>query len=298
MKKVELIHNPRAGNGTFTKARLMKLLRSKGFNCRYFSTKEKGWENFANNSDIIVAGGDGAVRKTAAEILKRKLLHRPASISVFPLGTANNIARSLGIKSDAKSFPSLWKHTINFDVGRLYGVPGEKFFLESFGLGLFPWLMHRMRKYGREEIKSAEERMQKALELLTELVQGAEPIVCSIEVDRKKYSGKYLMVEVMNTPRLGPNLLLSPDSSTSDGEFEVVLLEEKNRDAFHKRVLVKSRGEKKFPMLKTVRGKNISIQCAETCMHADDQLLEVEEHRKIRIHAKKGLLNFWAPQKG
>ncbi len=78
--------------------------------------KTEGWEKIeALKTDLIVlAGGDGTVRKAAPHILGKEI-----PIGLFPLGTANNIAKTLGISGDTESVAATWGHgTLKpYDVG-------------------------------------------------------------------------------------------------------------------------------------------------------------------------------------
>src|SRR5690606_9748775 len=97
-----------------------------------------------------------------------------------------------------------------FDVGRIYGIKKSKFFLESFGVGLFPELMLRMKKQDNGEKESVQKSLQTALEVLRELVEDARARFCRVNLDGVIHKGNYLMVEIMNTVSIGPRLNLAP----------------------------------------------------------------------------------------
>src|SRR5680860_18619 len=99
MKIAQIIHNPTSGNAEHSKEELIKMVEKTGYEVHYISTNDEGWEKFdQNNLDlIVVAGGDGTVRKLAAVLLKNNVPDKQIPIHVLPFGTANNIARSLGI---------------------------------------------------------------------------------------------------------------------------------------------------------------------------------------------------------
>ncbi len=42
------------------------------------------------------------------------------------------------------------------------------------------------------------------------------------------HSGRFLLVEVMNSRSIGPNLDLSPQADPGDGQFEIVLCRKMN----------------------------------------------------------------------
>ena len=91
--RVLLIHNPKAGNRKHSKKELMASLTRCGHQAFYQSAKARGWKKtFKKPVDLaIAAGGDGTVHKTAWQLLDSGL-----PLSILPLGTANNLARSLG----------------------------------------------------------------------------------------------------------------------------------------------------------------------------------------------------------
>src|SRR5690349_12611797 len=76
MKNIQLLHNPAAGEGQYSKKDLLRIICSEGHECSYSSTKKEGWECLTNEQPdfIAVAGGDGTVRKLARELLNRKVL--------------------------------------------------------------------------------------------------------------------------------------------------------------------------------------------------------------------------------
>src|SRR5690606_30915818 len=127
MKFAKLLHNPGAGEGDLTKKDLITLIQSAGFGCSYSSTKKKGWENIESMETdfLILAGGDGTVRKVASELLDKKLLDKKLPIGLLPFGTANNIAKTLGIIGDTNHIIQSWneKYLKKFDVGKIYGLP-------------------------------------------------------------------------------------------------------------------------------------------------------------------------------
>src|SRR5688572_2743151 len=104
MKSANLLHNPKAGGGEYSKKRLTALIRAAGFDCSYSSTKKRGWEKIeaADGDFIVLAGGDGTVRKVAGGLLDKNV-----PIGVLPLGTANNIAKTLGLHPDNMSIEDI-----------------------------------------------------------------------------------------------------------------------------------------------------------------------------------------------
>jgi diacylglycerol kinase (ATP) len=131
-----LVHNPTAGTGSHSADALTALLKEAGYSVSSCSTKISGYKKaLAKHADLIlIAGGDGAVTKVI-----RCLSDYDIPIAILPLGTANNIARSLSIEGDPDVLlECLRKHaTRPFDVGVVMGPWGERRFGEGVGVGLF-----------------------------------------------------------------------------------------------------------------------------------------------------------------
>src|SRR5262245_66643559 len=87
-----------------------------------------------------------------------------------------------------------------------------------------------MRKIKKEKIRTPEEEIKTALETLREIIFSYEPKQCNLKIDGTDHSGKFLMTEIMNTKLIGPNLFLSPHGDPGDGEFEVIMIPEKDKE--------------------------------------------------------------------
>src|SRR5260370_2964915 len=88
-----VVHNPKAGDRKHSKKQLLASLTRSGHQAFYQSIKKRGWKRaFEKPVDLVIAaGGDGTVHKTA-----RQLLDSGIPLAILPLGTVNNLARSLG----------------------------------------------------------------------------------------------------------------------------------------------------------------------------------------------------------
>jgi len=128
--RILLVHNPEAGDGEPTGQRLKERLVQAGHKPIYRSAKKKGWKRALKKKLdlVLVAGGDGTVGKVA-----EKLIGTGLPFSVLPLGTANNLARTLGFRqSKEQLIAGLSKgKRADFDVGLASGPLGETLFLRG-----------------------------------------------------------------------------------------------------------------------------------------------------------------------
>ncbi len=95
---------------------------------------------------VIAAGGDGTVSDVAHAIM-RAALRPAAALAIVPLGTANNVARALGLMSCRQGTPraiDLAVKTVlqgaerRIDLGRV----GARHFVGSFALGMDADILH------------------------------------------------------------------------------------------------------------------------------------------------------------
>jgi diacylglycerol kinase family enzyme len=299
MKVVNLLHNPTAGNEDHAKEELISLLEENGFECSYSSIK-KDWKKMDEKGDFIVAaGGDGTIRKITKELLGRKRSEKTWPIALLPLGTANNIAQTLEINGATTDIIQSWHHaeTKKFDVGQIRQLPDAEFFLESFGYGIFPFLIKKMKKIDKKEIETPEVELQKALEVLHEIIFSYEPKQCMLKIDGVDHSGKFLLVEIMNTKLIGPNLFLSPHGDPGDGQFEVILIPESDKEKLAAYISDKLKGIEVPYTFNHVKSKNINISWEGTHVHVDDEIIKIEKGKEIEIELREGLLEFLVPKK-
>jgi diacylglycerol kinase (ATP) len=298
MKFAKLLHNPEAGDGHFGKKELIARIQAAGFGCSYSSTKKAGWEKIGSKDTdfIILAGGDGTVRRVSASLLNRKLLERKLPIALLPFGTANNIAKTLGLSHEpVDKIIASWneKHIKKFDIGRIYGLRKNKFFLESFGVGIFPDLIHQMDKQHPGDVNTAEKSLETALAVLHDLIMHAESKFCKIKIDDVQHKGNYLLVEVMNTTSIGPKLNLAPLADPGDGRFDVVLIAEKQREQFADYVEKKLQGVEQVPFFDLLRARRLEIFWDGTKAHVDDQNVRLKKGTTVEIELLHGLLEFF-----
>jgi diacylglycerol kinase family enzyme len=296
MKVGQLLHNPGAGDEGHEKEDLISLIESNGFECRYSSTKKEKIEKaLTKDSDfLILAGGDGTIRKVTKELIKRKAIDKTWPIGLLPLGTANNIARTLELEGKHEELIKSWhdENYKNFDVGKISNIKEASFFLESMGFGIFPYLMKQMDKNGKEEIEDPKQRMKAALKLLHQSIFSYEEKYCNLKVDGHDYSGNYLLVEIMNTKSIGPNLLLAPGADPGDGLFNVIAIPKTDKEKFTAYVMSKINDREETYEFADIKGKEITVSWHGTHVHVDDEVIKLEKDIEVKIELRERLLQF------
>lgn len=299
MKRAQLLHNPGAGEKDFSKEELTKIIEAEGIGIKYSSVKKDGWDDFRDDIDfIIVAGGDGTVRRTAKALVKRRVIDKQFPIALLPHGTANNVATTLDISGEVIDIVRSWhKFKLKkFDIGKVRGLKEEVFFLEGFGFGIFPKLMKVMKKLEDELSDDRDEKIKTAREVLHDVVLAYEPRHCKVVADDVDYSGRYILVEVMNTTSIGPNLGLSGSGDPGDGVFEVVLISENDQRKFEKFLLNRINGKEDNYSFSKIKAKKIEISWEGKDVHADDELFKIDRATEVSVEILPGILQFMVPE--
>ena len=295
MPKAKLIHNPKAGNGALNNKQLIRLLKKEGYDVTYADSKKGGWDNWDEDDDIIiVAGGDGTVRKVTKKLLQRQLIDKRFPIAVLPLGTANNIASTFYAEKDVKTVIAQWElqHKRPIDIARVRGIKKENFFIEGLGAGVFPELMKAM-SLQKTKASDAKGELRAAQKLFEETVQNYKPHFCNLIIDGKDYSGEYLLIEIMNMQAVGPRLDLALHADPSDGVLEIVLVNAEEQQKLAGYARLKHRGEEADYNFHSVKGKDIRIQWSGPSIHLDDQLIRTKKNTAIHIQEEPGLMLFF-----
>jgi diacylglycerol kinase (ATP) len=229
---------------------------------------------------VVAAGGDGTVAM-AADIAARA----STALAILPLGTANNIATSLGINAPVRELVSSWStaRRMPFDLGRARGASKEWLVLEGVGGGLVPAGIARAQgeQKKRHEMTPAAE-VAAAVRVFRDTLAGLEPHHWSLVLDGKPISGEFLLVEVLNIRSIGPNLVFAPDAIPSDGFFDVVLAQECHREELLTYLERHAEGRPTRLALPGHRAREVAVErCIE--LHIDDERVDTCELGRITI---------------
>jgi diacylglycerol kinase family enzyme len=294
--RVALVYNPSSGEEDHDRAALVERLEAAGHVVRHASVKEDGWERLiAESAEIVVAaGGDGTVRKVFKEVPTGG-----ASVSVVPLGSANNIARTLGLAGYGvdRLVGGLDGGTrVRYDIGHVKAPSVETVFVEAFGGGAFAEALERAEPIDAD----GEEQLEVGLRLLVAAFAESEAREWYVEVDGHDASGAFVAVEVMNIKEAGPNIPLAPGADPGDGRLDVVLVGPELRSAmlaYLERRL--SDEEAQAPVLPTLPGRRVLLRPpADSPLRVDDQTLDRRSHgadAEIVITAAARVLTLIAP---
>jgi diacylglycerol kinase (ATP) len=268
-----LLHNKDAGSvpGAHSKEELLRLLRAAGYQVTYQSTKKPGVRKTLRNPGrlVVIAGGDGTIGKVLA-----RLDRRDVPVALLPLGTANNIATSLGISGSPEALiPRLPTARLRrLDMGLATRGEASAAFLESAGIGLFAEFLKRADKRLDDDLASRGVKLQQGIELLHQMTPEAAARRIRISADGEDLSGSYLLAVALNIRIIGPRLLLAPEGQPGDGQLDLLLVEPEGREALSGYLESGVRGEPaRFPF-PLRRAHQIRMGWTAGAGHLDDRL--------------------------
>jgi diacylglycerol kinase (ATP) len=162
---------------------------------------------------VILGGGDGTMNAAAKGLIEAR---RP--LGILPLGTANDLARSLGIPEDI----TLATNVIidgrrrSIDLGEVNGNP----FFNVASIGLSADLAAELTS----ELKRRFGRVGYAIAALSVLLR-AEPFRATIEANGRKARALTLQIAVGNGLYYGGGMAIDKNARIDDGTLDLYSLE-------------------------------------------------------------------------
>jgi diacylglycerol kinase (ATP) len=272
--QVTLVYNPGAGLERHPDPRkLRKLIEAAGHKVRLQSSKESGWTAaLKKKTDLVaVAAGDGTVGRVA-----RRMAGRGVPVALLPMGTANNIARSLGVADlPVEEHIRAWKDAprVAFDAATATGPWGSRRIVEGLGIGLFAWTMPQAKdSKALARIESPKKALAHVVGMLRDRVEHYKARDLTVTLDGRDLSGSYVLLEAMNLQFIGPNLLLAPGVKPGDGLLHVVTAGEGERERLSRYLGRWSMKRATTVDLPTYAGRKLRISRGDYEAHVDDRL--------------------------
>lgn len=222
-RHARLIFNPSSGSGGDDSgerlAQVVSALRAHGIEPQVgIKTSGKAARTLARKAVkdgyplVVVAAGDGTIGDVAGELLESS-----TALGIIPIGTMNNVARSLGIPLEIDDACALigMGTTRHIDVGRVIanGPSKAEIFLECAGVGLSSVLAAAGQ--------SVEKHHWSHLPTILKRFSEEQISTMTVEVDGVTLEPRTHMVTVSNSPLLGNNLLAAPGAKMDDGLLDV-----------------------------------------------------------------------------
>jgi diacylglycerol kinase family enzyme len=285
--RISLFYNQGAGEGESLK-QIRKTLERQGYTVVQVVKDEADLgQLLATPTDLVVAaGGDGTVSAAA-----RVLAGRGTPLAILPIGTANNIARSVGTHASVEDASRRWRtqDPQTFDIGVVAGAGGERPFVEGVGIGFIPAGIRAMDAKPPDEQDATESKLEQAIAKFRAVLSKLQPRPTKLTLDGVVTSGEFLLVEVLNIRSIGPNLELSHEANPTDGLLTVVTATEKEREALDDYLKQLLGGKKAHVSLAARHVRRVDLGGWEQ-IHVDDEVLTLSPDAQVSIRIEPAAL--------
>lgn len=218
---------------------------------------------------VVAAGGDGTVHEVANGVLQSE--RRDVIFSVWPIGSANDYAFSLGMdqwwKRRRERLPT---QVMEVDVGRVTAAGRERFMVGNLGVGF----------NGMVTIEARKTAWLRGMPLyawafLKAMVRHFATPAMTLRFDDREVTVPTLALSVLNAQREG-NFPLRPAAKLDDGWFDYMHATRLTRGHLLRYLPAMAAGKlpEKHRLLHLGRTKRINVRSeAPLCVHADGEFV-------------------------
>ena len=271
LRGARLIFNPSSGRDTDDNAaRLTEIvqgLRTHGIRALIgLKTSGKAARGLARDAVqagdplVVVAAGDGTIEEVASQ-----LVGSSTALGIIPIGTNNNLARSLGVPLAIDEACALIGMGIrrHVDVGRVISSeqPDVEYFLEGAGVGLSAIAAMAGQAVEKHRWRVVPGALRKFFE--------SKPGTVRVEMDGIIVETKSHIVTVSNSPLMGNNLMVAPGAKMDDGWLDVVIYDGMGDAALVQHFMGAAGGTPE--KLKSHRARHVRITSEQPVMASSDK---------------------------
>lgn len=201
---------------------------------------------------VIIGGGDGTLNRVVDVLVETQL-----PLGILPLGTANDLARTLGLP---QSIPDACRAIAqgkrrSIDLGWVNG----KYFFNVASLGLSVKITRRLSQ-GMKQRWGILAYAISAVQALTQL----HPFRAEIRVDGETVAVKTLQIAVGNGRYYGGGMAIAEDAAIDDQRLDLYSLEVKHLWQFIPLLWKMRRGQQaSLPWVRGLHGQEIAIDTRE-----------------------------------
>jgi diacylglycerol kinase (ATP) len=174
---------------------------------------------------LVAAGGDGTLSQIVNGIATADLFSK-IPVTLLPLGSGNDFAKTLGVSSDPRRFVEIVRanriRQVNIgqiDYTRFNGAAGRSFFINVADVGMGPEVVRRAGKLNNR-VMGATVNYYKSI-LATFL--SYKPVIVHAEEINWKWSGVTRSLAVANGKFYGHGLCVAPDADPADDRLDVLI---------------------------------------------------------------------------
>ena len=278
LKHARLIFNPSSGrddeNNAVRLAHVVSSLRAHGIEAHVslktsgHAARELARKAVRNGHPlVVVAAGDGTIAEVAAQLIGSSTV-----LGIVPIGTMNNLARSLGVPLDIDDACALigMGTTRNIDVGRVItdGNSQAEYFMECAGVGLSAIAALAGQTFEKRRWRLLPRALRRFFE--------SKPGKIIVEMDDTVVEASTRLVTVSNAPLMGNNMLAAPEAKMDDGLLDVQIYDGMGDAALVEHFMSASSGSP--GPVKTYRVRHVRITAEEPVLTNSDMNITRERH--------------------
>ncbi len=209
----------------------------------------------AGHDRVIAIGGDGTVQEVVNGLLRQR---SPPELGIVPLGSGNDLARSLGLPTELASAwrAAIGRKTRSTDVAHARnGDATERWFASAGGIGFDAQVAAAMIERGGWQAG----RAGYLLTTLSELRRYSNRPI-RLTVDGISSDHHVLLVAIANGAYYGGGMRIAPDAQPDDGMLDVCVVGDVSRLTAIRQLPNLYRGTHvRHPQVSMLRGRSIEI---------------------------------------
>ncbi len=166
---------------------------------------------------IVLAGGDGTINLALDALLEIDM-----PVGILPLGTANDLARSLEIPLalDGAVDVILAGHLSRVDAGRVNDVS----FINAIGIGMGPQMTREMDAKSKSHLG-----VLAYFKGIVQVLKHQHVFHARIKSEDRSSEGEYCQITIANGIHYGGGMTIAADAELNDGQLDVLLVRKQSR---------------------------------------------------------------------
>ncbi|PLP56078.1 diacylglycerol kinase [Mesorhizobium loti] len=241
---------------------------------------------------VIAAGGDGTTSEVADGLLQAaREGHDHTALGLLPCGTGTDFARGLGLLGDVDGLVQriAGAEVRHVDVGRISyigdrGALASRHFINIASLGLSGQVdraVNADRRKGRMAAKTLF-----LWRTVTEFLRYRfQDVVITID-DGEPIEARVALVAVANGRFFGGGMMIAPDASLDDGQFEIVILRAASKIGLLRDIRLLYDGRhRNHPAITIQRGRSVLVEPAGDA-DRNSALVDIDGEAPGRIPAE------------
>lgn len=165
---------------------------------------------------ILAAGGDGTMSQVVNGVLNSD--NSEVAIGLVPLGSGNDLARSLKIKAENIHGLLHRNQPRHFDVGQVtFGDSTKRYFINECSIGMGPEVVRRIEGSGNANASV------KYLSAIIKTFFSHMPEEIHVRANGFEWNGKARVLAMANGKAFGHSIYIAPDAEMDDGRLNMFL---------------------------------------------------------------------------